>query len=53
MAAAENWMLSRDVVKVNLRVRHLNQTALGFHENLGYDNDDVTDLSRRLSESPQ
>lgn len=32
-------------------VRHSNQAALGCYANLGYD--DVTVLSRRLSESPQ
>ena len=53
MAASENWMRSRDVVKVNLMVRHSNQAALGFYANLGYGNDDVTVLSHRLSESPQ
>ena len=35
MAAAENWMLSRGVSKVNLMVRHSNQAALGFYANLG------------------
>ncbi len=35
MAAAENRMRSRGVVKVNLMVRHSNQAALGFYANLG------------------
>ena len=52
MAAAENWMRSHGVVKVNLMVRHSNQAALGFYADLGYGDDDVTVLSRRLSESP-
>lgn len=53
MAAAENWMLSRGVAKVNLMVRHSNRAALGFYANLGYGDDDVTVLSRRLSRAPQ
>ena len=53
MAAAENWMLSRGVSKVNLMVRHSNQVALGFYANRGYGDDEVTVLSRRLSESRQ
>ena len=53
MAAAENWMLSRGVSKVNLMVRHSNQAAIGFYANLGYGDDEVTVLSRRLSESRQ
>ena len=53
MAAAENWMLSRGVAKVNLMVRHSNQAALGFYANLGYGDDEVTVISRRLSESRQ
>lgn len=53
MAAAENWMLSRGVAKVNLMVRHSNQAALGFYAKFGYGDDEVTVLSRRLSESPQ
>ena len=53
MAAAEQWMCARGVTKVNLMVRHSNQAALGFYANLGYDDDEVTVLSRRLSEPPQ
>lgn len=53
MAAAENWMLSRGVAKVNLMVRHSNQAALGFYTHLGYGDDDVTVLSHRLSRAPQ
>ena len=53
MAAAESWMLSRGVTKVNLMVRHSNQAALGFYANLGYVDDEVTVLSRRLSDAPQ
>lgn len=53
MAAAEHWMLSRGVVKVNLMVRHSNQAALDFYAHLGYGDDEVTVLSRRLSESPR
>lgn len=53
MAAAENWMLERGVAKVNLMVRHSNQAAFGFYTHLGYGDDDVTVLSRRLSRAPQ
>lgn len=53
IAAAENWTLLHGVAKVNLMVRHPNQAALGFYANLGYDDDDVAVLSRRLSKSGQ
>ena len=48
MAAAENWMLARGVTKLNLMVRQSNQAAAGFYADLGYEEDAVTVLSRRL-----
>jgi ribosomal protein S18 acetylase RimI-like enzyme len=50
MAAAEEWLRGRGVLKVNLMVRGSNHAALGFYERLGYRNDEVTVLSRWLSD---
>lgn len=49
MAAAEDWVRSRGVPKLNLMVRGDNRAALGFYERLGYATDDVVVLSRRLT----
>ncbi|MEZ5219538.1 MAG: GNAT family acetyltransferase [Ilumatobacteraceae bacterium] len=48
MAAAEGWLLARGVTKLNLMVRQSSRSVLGFYSNLGYHDDDVVVLSRRL-----
>jgi ribosomal protein S18 acetylase RimI-like enzyme len=52
VAAAENWMVARGVVKANLMVRHSNNSTLDFYGNLGYTDGEVTVLSHWLSEAP-
>ena len=47
--AAEAWLRSRGVVKVNLMVRHDNAGALGFDEHLGCEDQHTTVLARWLT----
>ncbi len=62
MRRAEQWLRDRGTVKVNLMVRHSNTAALGFYDQLGYKDDEVTVLragsttepgSRRLVQTPR
>ena len=46
--AAEQWLVERRIVKLQLMVRRDNETAVGFYGALGYDVVDVTVLGRRL-----
>jgi ribosomal protein S18 acetylase RimI-like enzyme len=48
MADAESWLRERDVVKLNLMVRHSNSDALQFYRRLGYVDGEVTVLGRWL-----
>ena len=48
MAAAEDWLRDRGVVKVHLMVRGSNAGVIGFYEALGYEDADVRVLGRRL-----
>lgn len=50
MDAAETWLRDRGAVKLNLMVRRDNDAVAGFYERLGYTDDDVVVLSRRLVE---
>ena len=50
VAAAEVWLHARGVWKVNLMVRNSNSAALRFYERLGYGDDEVTTLPRRLDD---
>jgi ribosomal protein S18 acetylase RimI-like enzyme len=52
MRAAEEWLAARDVVKVQLMVRHTNAAALGFYERLGYADAEVRVLGRWLRPTP-
>lgn len=52
MAAAEDWLWARGVWKLNLMVRKGNETATGFYAALGYREDEVVVLSKRLRETP-
>jgi ribosomal protein S18 acetylase RimI-like enzyme len=49
MAAAEDWLRDRGVVKVQLLVRSTNETVLGFYDHLGYDDADVRVKSKWLT----
>ncbi|MFP5219622.1 MAG: GNAT family acetyltransferase [Actinomycetes bacterium] len=46
--AAEQWLVDRRIVKLQLMVRVDNDVAVGFYRALGYDVVDVTVLGRRL-----
>ncbi len=48
MAAAEEWLREKGVVKVQLMVRNENALVLGFYEVAGYERNDVQVLSRWL-----
>ena len=49
MRAAEDWLVQRGIPKLNLMVRGDNAQARGFYQALGYQQDDVVVLARRLS----
>lgn len=48
MAAAEDWLAERGVWKLNLMVRTGNAAATGFYAGLGYGEDEVVVMSKRL-----
>lgn len=48
MAAAEEWLAERDVPKVQLMVRSDNGAVVDFYEGLGYVDQEVVVLGRRL-----
>lgn len=53
MSAAEEWLRTNDVPKVQLMVRTSNAQVLDFYEKLGYDREPVHVMSRWLdSDSP-
>ena len=52
MAASERWVQARGIPKLNLMVRTGNLEVLGFYERLGYAQDDVVVLGRRLGDPP-
>jgi ribosomal protein S18 acetylase RimI-like enzyme len=46
MKSAEAWLITKGVVKVQLMVRSDNESANGFYEHIGYEENDVRVLSR-------
>lgn len=48
MAYGEQLLLAKGCPKINLQVRATNTSALGFYEKLGYANDEVISLGKRL-----
>jgi ribosomal protein S18 acetylase RimI-like enzyme len=48
MAAVEDWLRAAGAVKVQLMVRESNAGVIGFYEALGYTDDQVRVLGRRL-----
>jgi ribosomal protein S18 acetylase RimI-like enzyme len=48
MEAAEGWVRSRGVPKIQLMVRAANKAVVGFYEHLGYAAADVVVFGRRL-----
>lgn len=52
MQAAEDWLLARGVWKLNLMVRRDNEAVKDFYTVLGYGEDEVSVLSKRLQPMP-
>jgi len=48
MRAAEEWLRARGAVKVQVMVRHTNDTVVTFYETIGYEVADVAVLARWL-----
>ena len=48
MRACEAWLTARGVPKLNIMIRADNADASGFYSALGYSNEDVIVMSRRL-----
>ncbi|WP_232548409.1 GNAT family acetyltransferase [Propioniciclava soli] len=48
MAAAEGWLVAHDLPKVQFMVRTANTEVLTFYARLGYEEQDVVVLGRRL-----
>ncbi len=48
MAACERWLVAHGVPKIQFMVRTDNAPVLGFYEHLGYQQQDVVVLGRRL-----
>lgn len=48
MAACEQWLAARGIPKIQFMVRTDNTAVIGFYDHLGYDQQDVVVLGRRL-----
>ena len=48
MEKAESALRKRGCPKINLQVRKSNQAVISFYEHLGYSDDDVIGLGKRL-----
>lgn len=48
MKAAEDWLVARGVWKLNLLVRKSNKGVIGFYEGIGYAEEDVVEMAKRL-----
>ena len=48
MQAAEQWLKARDCPKIQLMVRNDNQAAKGFYAAIGYEEQTVMTIGRRL-----
>ena len=48
MAKAESELKKRGCPKINLQVRSSNQAVISFYERLGFSNDDVIGLGKKL-----
>ena len=52
MAAAESLLRERGCPKINLQVRASNEVVIAFYGTLGFRQDDVISLGKRLEEDP-
>jgi len=48
MTACEDWVRDRGVPKIQVMIRHSNSNVFAFYQRLGYIDDEVSVLSRRL-----
>ena len=48
MAQAESELKKRGCPKINLQVRTTNKSVISFYERLGFSNDDVVGLGKKL-----
>ena len=48
MTACEEWVRDRGVPKIQVMIRHSNSNVFAFYQRLGYIDDEVSVLSRRL-----
>jgi ribosomal protein S18 acetylase RimI-like enzyme len=48
LAEAERLLRAAGCAKINLQVRSSNQAVVGFYQRLGYGNDDVLSMGKRL-----
>jgi ribosomal protein S18 acetylase RimI-like enzyme len=48
MTSLEEMLIAKGCPKINLQVRRDNQTALNFYSKIGFKNDDVISLGKRL-----
>ncbi len=51
MKAAENWLISQGIWKLNLMIRSDNHAVQKFYENIGYEAEDRIVMARRLKDS--
>ncbi len=49
MAAAETLLRQKGCPKINLQVRNTNKAAIEFYAAIGYDDDHVIGLGKRLT----
>ena len=52
MREAEDYLRQRGAPKINLQVRHGNEAVLAFYARLGYRDDDVVGLGKRVDGDP-
>ncbi len=50
MCHAEDWLTKRGIPKMNVMVRHSNETARGFYRSLGYEDSAVYVLNRWMTQ---
>ena len=53
MSEAERRLRALGCVKINLQIRRTNSDVQSFYERLGYTDDDVISMGKRLGDEPQ
>jgi ribosomal protein S18 acetylase RimI-like enzyme len=49
MNAAEDWLKGQGVWKINIMIRHDNLGAIGFYKSLGFEDNAVVSMGRKIS----